>query len=168
MPGAKSPKRLKIVAPKLIPPEKRGHVGSVYAATLLFEFYIVVDGRPNVRRLCEERIVLIESPSARRALVEARRQAKLSQHSYRNSYNTLIKFRFIGVLDLLFLGAECEANEVWYQLKTLVRPMERRSRIVPKPNELNAIRNERKGRPKRGAVRPRPRPRNELPGSLLR
>ena len=32
-----------------------------YSAKLLFEFYITVDGTPGVRRLCEERIILVHA-----------------------------------------------------------------------------------------------------------
>jgi hypothetical protein len=46
------------------------------------------------------------------------------------------------VLDLLHLGVECEPNEVWYTIRQRVRPMERRSSLIPRSEKLNAIREE--------------------------
>jgi hypothetical protein len=38
---------------------------------------------------------------------------------------------------------ECQPNEVWYDIREYVRPMERRKAILPLEANLNAIRNER-------------------------
>ena len=50
--------------------------------------------------------------------------------------------RFGGVIGLLHIGAELEPNEVWYSITERVRPMERRRDVVPRPKDLNAIRDE--------------------------
>jgi hypothetical protein len=128
--------------PKLTPPAKRGSVGGLYAAKLLFEFRVLVDGHPGVRRLCEERLVLLQAMRAREALREAKRQGRLSQHSYRNGEGDPVHFQFVGVMDLLHLGAECGPNEVWYTVSQRVRPMERRRTILPREGQLNASRDE--------------------------
>lgn len=138
---ATRPKRAPL--PRLTPPDKRTWVGGLYSAKVLFEFWILVDGHPGVRRICEERLILIEAESARLALKEAKRQARASQYRYRNSDKNPVHFRFVGVLDLLHIGAECQPNEVWYEIRDYVRPMERRKAILPLESELNAIRNER-------------------------
>jgi hypothetical protein len=51
-----------------------------------------------------------------------------------------VHFEFVGVLDLLELGVECDADEVWYDIVERVRPMERRHAILPKENDLSALR----------------------------
>jgi hypothetical protein len=45
-------------------------------------------------------------------------------------------------MDLLCLGSECEADEVWYEIRERLLPMERRDKLIPKEGELNAIRHE--------------------------
>ncbi len=117
----------------------------IFAAKLLFEFYITVNGKAGVRRLCEERIVLIQAPTARDALREANRQGRAAQYRDANGGNPL-HFRFVGVIDLMKLGIECQDNEVWYDVVVRERPMERREKLVPPPGKLNAIREEREMR----------------------
>jgi Domain of unknown function (DUF4288) len=134
----------KHAAPQLTLPESRGLVGGLYSAKQLFEFCVMVDGHPGVRRLCEERLILVEGADARAALREAKRRGRASQHHYRNSDGNSVLFRFVGIMDLLHLGVECEANEVWYNITQRVRPMERRRSILPSEGKLNAIASERR------------------------
>ena len=129
--------------PRLIPPRRRSAVGGVYAATLLFEFLVKVGGQAGARRLCEQRTILVEAKSGLLALKDAKRQGQASQYRYRNGDGNPVHFRFVGVLDLLHLGVECQPNEVWYSIKEYVRPTERRKAILPRERDLSAIRNER-------------------------
>jgi hypothetical protein len=128
--------------PRLTPPRQRRGKGGLYSAKLLFEHWITANGQPAVRRTCEERLILLQATSARLALREAKAQARASQWRSRNSHGNPWHFRFIGVLDLLHLGIECQPNEVWYDIKERVTPMERRRTLVPPERCLNAIRNE--------------------------
>ena len=114
-----------------------------YAAKLLFQFRVVTDGVSNSRRTCEERIVLIPARSAGSALKKAKLAGRKSEHRYRNDEGGSVHFEFVGVLDLLRLGAECETDEVWYDIRDLVRPMERRDALIPSEKDLNAFREER-------------------------
>jgi hypothetical protein len=45
-------------------------------------------------------------------------------------------------MDLLGLGPECEENEVWYEIKEYLNPMERKSKLLPPEKRLSAIANE--------------------------
>ena len=56
-------------------------------------------------------------------------------------------FEFVGVTDLLKLGLECEADEVWYDIVQKLKPMERRRELIPPPERLNAIAWERSNKP---------------------
>jgi hypothetical protein len=98
-------------------------------------------------------MILIEARSARRALREAKAQARASQWRSKNAHGNPWHFRFVGVLDLLHLGIACAPNEVWYGIRTLVRPMERRTALVPPEQKLNAIRNEQGERKSRATGR---------------
>jgi Domain of unknown function (DUF4288) len=145
--------------PQLSAPGSRGLFGGLYSAKLLFEFAVFVDGQPGVRRLCEERLVLLDAIDVRAAVREAKRQGRAAQHRYRNGEGNPVLFRFVGILDLVHLGVECQPNEVWYDITQRVRPMERRLTILPAEAELSAVKNERLilGRPLRTRARRRNR-----------
>lgn len=106
-----------------------------YAAKLLFQFRVMTDGKPNARRLCEERIILIEALDGKAALKEAKRRGRAERHRYINANGDPVVFEFVGIMKLLCLGNEYEDGEVWYELTERLRPMERRNKILPKnPN----------------------------------
>ena len=111
-----------------------------YSAKLLFQFRVDVDGDPGKRRLCEERIVVIEAKTPQAALKKAQRRGKIAEHSYANEEGNPVHFEFIGIMDLLFLGVECDDDEVWYDIRERMLPMERRDKLIPPEAELNAIR----------------------------
>src|SRR5687767_12622895 len=116
-----------------------GHTMEQYAAKLLFQFRVVSNGVANKRRTCEERIIVLESGSAKEALGQAKRAGRDAQHSYKNSAGGTVHFEFVGVLDLLHFGPECDSNEVWYTIRDLLTPMERKRALIPPEKELNAI-----------------------------
>ena len=85
----------------------------------------MLNGEPGVRRLCEDRIILVRAPDARSALGKARAHGNAAQYHYRNASGTPVFFEFAGVTDLLKLGVECGADEVWYDIVQKVKPRER-------------------------------------------
>ena len=113
-----------------------------YAAKLLFQFRVVVEGHSNKRRLCEDRIVILQADSARQALRMAKKRGKAGEHRYRKSDNNPVLFEFIGVMELLSLDPVAQPDEVWYDIVTRVLPMERRQALIPPESSLEAIRNE--------------------------
>ena len=117
--------------------------GERYAAKLLFQFRVVVDGHDNVMRDCEERIVVLRAPSAREALHRVKRYGQLESCTWRNDKDDPVHFEFVGVLDLQHLGSEAEEQEVWYDIVVRKTPMERAERLLPPEDRLSALRNER-------------------------
>lgn len=113
-----------------------------YAAKLMYQFRVDKGRGTPKRRLCEERTVLIDARSAGAALATARRKGRRAEHHYDNAFGATVYFEFIGVMELLALGAECEPDEVWYELVYRHSPLERRDAFIPAEHELNAIRNE--------------------------
>jgi hypothetical protein len=101
----------------------------------------MTNGSPGTRRLCEERIITFTATDARAALVETKKRGRAAQHSYKNSNGNLVYFELVGVLELLCLDLTCENDEVWFEIKERVTPMERRDRIIPAEARLHAIRN---------------------------
>jgi hypothetical protein len=124
-----------------------GRRGRRYAARLLFQFRAMVNGDPGVRRLCEDRIIVLRAVGARSALARARARGKAAEYHHPNSDGTPVFFELVGVTDLLELGVECEPDEVWYDIVQKVRPMERRRELIPAPERLNAIAAERSNKP---------------------
>ena len=112
-----------------------------YAAKLLFQYRVMVDGSAATRRLCEERIITFPSSHGRAALREAKRRGCAAQHSYTNGDANRVYFEFVGVMELLCLESACDADEVWYEMPERVRPMERRAQFIPPESQLHAIRN---------------------------
>jgi hypothetical protein len=108
-----------------------------YAAKLLFQFHVAVNGEPGKRRLCEERIINFKARSPREALRLAKGRGKRGEHEYKNTDGNKVSFQFVGVLDLMSL-VECEAEEVWYDTRERLLPMERRTQIVPSERALLA------------------------------
>jgi hypothetical protein len=99
-------------------------------------------GDSGKRRLCEERIVHCPAGSGREALTLAKQKGALAEHHYPNSDGNTVFFEFVGVVELIHLGIECEEDEVWYEISERLLPMERKDRLVPPEEELQAIRND--------------------------
>ena len=109
-----------------------------YAAKLLFQFHVDVDGDSGKRRLCEERIINFKARSKDDALKKAQRRGKEGEHAYKNSDGNKVMFQFVGIMDLMSLGSEADADEVWYEIRERLMPMERRDVNLPKEADLLA------------------------------
>src|SRR5438270_2856302 len=112
-----------------------------YAAKLLFQFRVIVDGDSGKRRLCEERIVLFKAATGYAALTQAKQKGRKCQFRYKNARGNSVCFEFIGVMELLCLDPACEKDEVWYRFLERFMPSERKARLIPPESELEAIRN---------------------------
>jgi hypothetical protein len=111
-----------------------------YSAKLLFQFRVVVDGDSGKRRLCEERIIVLAAGSAKSALTKAKRAGTKAEYNYLNAQGNAVYFEFVGILDLLRLGDECGPEEVWYDIRERLLPMERRDGLIPPEEQLTAMR----------------------------
>lgn len=109
-----------------------------FAAKLLFQFRVFVDGKPGKQRICEERIVVLRAKSTQHALVKAKAKGKTAQHRYKNTDGNPVKFEFIGVMDLRLLGIECDEEEVWYDIVKRLQPSERKKSLIPTDSFLVA------------------------------
>ncbi len=91
-------------------------------------------------------MLLLEAPNARAALRSAKQRGRQAQYRYQNDAGGVVRFEFVGVLDLLRLGVECEPDEVWYRICEMVEPTERRASIIPPEAHLRAVAEERERR----------------------
>ena len=71
------------------------------------------------------------------------RRGRADQFHWTNTSGNPIYFEFVGVLDLQTLDPECGPDEVWYDIVQMVRPMERRRKLIPPMSRLSAFKNER-------------------------
>lgn len=111
-----------------------------YSAKLLFQFRVMIGADPGVMRTCEERIVVFHATGARKALAEAKRRGRKAKLNYSNSDGNQVFFEFVGVMDLLELGPECDDDEVWYDIVVRKLPMERAAQLLPEESKLSALR----------------------------
>ena len=80
--------------------------------------------------------------SATSALQKFKRKGGSAEYGYLNGDGNTVHFEFVGVMELLELGAECGPDKVWYNVRERLLPMERRDAFIPAEADLNAIRNE--------------------------
>jgi hypothetical protein len=107
-----------------------------YAAKLLFQFRVMIGDDPGIRRLCEERIIVFEAPSTEAAIQTARMRGSAAEHDYENDDGYQVYFELVGIRDMICLGAECEDDEVWYDIFEKVRPMEKASALTMSDERL--------------------------------
>lgn len=111
-----------------------------FAAKLLFQFRVTVDGSYGQRRICEERIIVFQARSPIQALAKAKKRGRDEHYSYTNTDGNPVDFQFIGVMELKELEPVCEADEVWYEIVDRMLPMEQAERFIPPEDRLEAIR----------------------------
>lgn len=111
-----------------------------YAAKLLFQYRIIKKNGNDKKRLCEESIVQFEATAPKVAVRKAKSIGKTSQFKYKNAHGNLVRFEFVGIMELRAMGAELEKHQVWYEFKELLGPMERKKKILPDEADLAAIR----------------------------
>ena len=106
---------------------------------LLFQYRVDLgNGQSDVMRRCEERLIVLFARNAESALRKAKAHGKKSEFDGKAEAGNPLLFEFIGVKDLLDLELHDEA-EVWYDIRTLKLPMERRDKLLPPEDKLNAI-----------------------------
>ena len=114
--------------------------GRLYAAKLLFQWRQVAGRRQYKRRVCEERVILMRARNPKEALTKAKRYGASECHTDHRK-DRRIFFEFIGVVDLDDMITdfnECPA-EVWYELREMVRPMERKQRLLVQERHMRAF-----------------------------
>jgi hypothetical protein len=114
-----------------------------YAAKLLFQTRFEGD-KPGGFRTVEERILLIEADTADAAYQAALKRGKEGSSTFTNDAGAQVFIEFVGVTDLMNLGPEVETDEVWYEIRRMKDPMQRKSDLVPKKAGLSAVRLERR------------------------
>jgi hypothetical protein len=112
-----------------------------YSAKLLFQHRADYGScKSDIMRRCEERLIVLSARNAQSALRKAKAHGGKAEFSGDEEMgNPGFRFEFIGVMDLLEIGLECDPDEVWYDISTRKLPMERKSKLIPREEKLNAI-----------------------------
>jgi hypothetical protein len=111
-----------------------------FAAMLLFQWRVEVDGGSGSRRTCERRLINLFAPSPKVAIAFAIRAGEKAQFRGRTTRGYPLRFEFIGLSEIMELGEECGPDEVWYDIVAMVRAMERRRTLVLDSRGLAAFR----------------------------
>ncbi len=104
-----------------------------YSAKLLFQWDRHPLGDNKVKyKLCEERIITYTARSNRSALTKANRYGAKAEFQYPENN----RFTFIGIVQLMELGAESGGEEVWWDLSTKFMPLERIEKYITPEEKL--------------------------------
>lgn len=109
-----------------------------YAAKILMQ-YRPLGPKAGKYRTCEERITLVTASTPDQALSLAKKSAKATETRIAYADGESVAIEFVGILQLIHLGPECEADQVWYEMKVMKQPMERKRDLVPKRKDLAAF-----------------------------
>ncbi len=83
-----------------------------FSAKLLFQFRVDINGDPANAVFAKNGIVVFQAKNAHIALKMSQRRGKHAEYSYSNDDGNTVYFEFIGIMDLLELGIECDDDEV--------------------------------------------------------
>lgn len=129
-----------------------------YSAKLLFQFRPVPgNGKSYTMLRCEERLIVVNARNAGSALRKAKAHGKESELELTAEAGNPILFEFVGVTDLLKLDTASHPDEVWYDIKFMKSPMERKNKLIPPEEKLNAIWWERYSKRRKPTAADRPR-----------
>jgi hypothetical protein len=99
-----------------------------FAAKFLFDWYPDPVTGSRFNRLFEERIVVFNAKSASTALTAAKRLGERSELRYESGQ----RLRFVGLMQLMELGAECAEGEVWWEFRRRRMTMgQAKARLLP-------------------------------------
>lgn len=121
--------------------------GQLLGAKLLFQYRVVARGKRFARRVCEERIILLRARGAKEALAKAKKYGAENEFTDHRP-DRQVFFEFVGVIEMVDVMTDLNENpaEVWWEFRELVRPMERRRKLLVAEKDLRAFNLGTKGR----------------------
>ena len=108
-----------------------------YAVKLLFQFRI--DSVTICKmRTSEEKIILFKHDLTidNNIFKTINKRAKEDEFNYLNDDGNIVYYEYVGIIDICHLGVEVDNDVVWYDIKTLLTPMERKEKILPSLKQL--------------------------------
>lgn len=102
-----------------------------YAARIIHQFKSKILDMKS-RKKCVITTIVFEANNGRTAIQTAKRIGKKMAVNYKNTDRDRISYTFLGIIDIMQLGDECEVYEVWYDAKSFTNPQ----RMVAKYKQL--------------------------------
>jgi hypothetical protein len=91
----------------------------------------MIKGKPGKFRRCEVRTVVFDNVEyVDEAVDKVFSYVKGKNRTFINTAGNKVYFEFVGVLDYIKMGGECDDSEVWYDYVTMKEPMENRKKIA--------------------------------------
>jgi hypothetical protein len=111
------------------------------ACKLLFQFRVIIGNSSGVFRKCEERYICINDiekdiDNVNDAIEKVFSYARKMNRTYVNPAGNKVHFEFVGVLDFILLGVECDDIEFWYDYTVRKLPMENKKNSVMNKSDL--------------------------------
>jgi hypothetical protein len=107
------------------------------ACKLLFQFRVIIGNSSGVFRKCEERYICINDiENVNDAIEKIFSYARKANRNYINPAGNKVYVEFVGVLDFILLGAECDDIEFWYDYTVRKLPMENKKNSVMNKSDL--------------------------------
>jgi len=107
-----------------------------YAAALLSQCRVVVNGISNRMRPCSTEIHLLRAKSDGDALRLAKKIGKSKEVSYKNTDGNMVHAEFIGISAMEDVTFESRFDEVWGWAGSMLNPMERKSSLTVSDEEI--------------------------------
>ena len=109
-----------------------------YSVKLLFQFRVDINNCEAKMYTCEEKIILFHCKESEDIINIAENRGKKDEFNYINDDGNIVFYEFIGIVDMCHLGTETEEDEVWYDIKILLNPMERKNKLILTPDKLKS------------------------------
>ena len=107
-----------------------------YAAGILTQCRVVVNGKNNKMRPCSIEICLLQAKSDRDALRLAQKKGKSEEVSYENSDGNMVHTEFVGITHLIDITFDSQFDEIGLWSGIMLNPMERKARLTMSDEKL--------------------------------
>lgn len=119
--------------------KRQAPVRQRYAGKILFQFRFTEDPG-EIFRTTEERIIIVRAAGSGEALGMVDKYGEEAQYRFKNNEGSECVFEYVGCMELMHLGAESDDDEVWYSVRRMKLPMERKATLIPEKSRLSAFR----------------------------
>ena len=102
-----------------------------YAAKILMQYRVVVDGESNKMRPCAIKTILLTAKTHKEAIRLAKKIGRSDEVSYENSDGNIVYVEFVGIVELIDIDFNLQRfNEVWLSFGDMLNPMERKNDLT--------------------------------------
>ena len=107
-----------------------------YAAAILSQCRVVINGTSSKMRRCSTEICLFKAKSDRDALRLAKKIGRSKEVSYENTDGNMVHVEFIGITDIEDITFRARFDEVYGRAFDMLNPMERKEHLTLSDEEI--------------------------------